>query len=371
MAGPSANCELSTRFAVATEADEPAIRRMLRDNPMRGAIDVSFEREPDYFRGAALAGGDDKTIVAFAEGELVCMGRCTRRECWVNGAVRRAGYLAELRLDSRARGRVALLHSGYRFFHELQRHHSAELYFTSIADDNQPARRLLEAGVRGLPSYGFLAEFDTLLIAVPRRPRATMLRVEAAGPERIHDLLRVLNTPSHQLAAVWTAERLRALEDHGMPLDRFLLALDGSQVVACGALWDQRAFRQTVIRGYSTALAIARPLLNIGSQIFGAPRLPDTGSVLAHAFLSPLAFARGAEGLLADLIEASFPLAAQIRAEFLTVGLPTTDPRLPVLRRRFSTRTWRSRLYRVDWPDHEPVQFRENGAAFLPEVALL
>ena len=80
MAGTAADCELSTRFALATEADEPAIRRMLRDNPMRGSIDVSFEREPGYFRGAALAGGDDETIVAYAEDELVCMGRCTRRD---------------------------------------------------------------------------------------------------------------------------------------------------------------------------------------------------------------------------------------------------------------------------------------------------
>ena len=368
MAGPTADRELSTRFAVATEADDAAIRRLLRDHPMRGAVSVTFERETDYFRGANVAGGEDQTIVAFDDGRLVCMGRCTRRECWVNGAARRVGYLGELRLDASARGRFGILRDGYRFFHEQQRDDLAALYFTSIAADNDRARSLLENGARGLPRYAFLAELDTLLVAVPRRPRATKLRVETATPERVPEMLRVLNAPRHQLAAVWTAERLRALAAHGLPLERFLLALDGGEVVACGALWDQRAFRQTVIRGYARALAVARPVVNFASRILGTPHLPPAGSVLAHAFLSPLAFAAGAEALLPDFIEASFPLAAESGAEFLTLALPTTDARLPALRRRFSTRTWRSRLYRVDWPGPPVVKIE---GTFLPDVALL
>ena len=133
MAGTIADRELSTRFASATEADDAAIRRLLRDNPMRGAVSVTFEREPDYFRGANVAGGEDQTIVAFDDGRLVCMGRCTQRECWVNGTARRVGYLGELRLDAAARGRFGILRDGYGFFHELQRDGPAALYFTSIA----------------------------------------------------------------------------------------------------------------------------------------------------------------------------------------------------------------------------------------------
>jgi len=373
MAGTAVDCELSTRFAVATRDDDAAIRRLLRENPMRGAVCVSFEREPDYFLGADLAGGEDQTIVAFSDSRLVCMGRCTRRECWVDGAARRVGYLAELRLDPTARGRFGLLRDGYEFFHALQHDAPAGLYFTSIAADNERARRLLETGARGLPAYGFLAELDTLLVAVPRRPRATKLRVECATPKRVPDLLRVLNGHGerHQLAAVWTVEQLRALEQCGLPLDRFVLSLDGNEVVACGALWDQRTFRQTVIHGYSRSLAFARPFVNAASHIFRTPHLPRAGSVLAHAFLSPLAFADGAESVLPDFIEAVFPLAAQVGVEFLTMALPTTESRLPALRRRFSTRTWRSRLYRVDWADRGAVEIRESGAAFLPDVAFL
>src|SRR5687768_4311495 len=157
MAGTAADRELGTHFAVARRADETAIRRLLRENPMRGAVSVGFQREPDYFRGTDLAGAEDQTIVAFSEERLVCMGRCTTRECWVNGAVRRVRYLAELRLDAAARGRFGILRDGYGFFHMLQRDEPLDLYFTSIAADNDRARRLLENGARGLPPYVFLA----------------------------------------------------------------------------------------------------------------------------------------------------------------------------------------------------------------------
>lgn len=362
---------LPVRFAVATRADDAAIRRLLRENPMRGAVSVGFEREPGYFRGADLAGGVDQTIVAHDGARLVCMGRCTDRECWVDGRETRVGYLAELRLDAAARGRFGILRWGYEFFRELHRDDPAAVYFTSIAADNERARRLLESGVRGLPAYAFLSALDTLLVAVPRRVRTSRLRVECATQERVPDLLRVLNAHGlrHQFAAVWTAERLAALAEHGLPLERFLLACDGDEIVACGALWDQRGFRQTVIHGYSRSLAIARPFVSFASHILGTPRLPLPGTVLAHAFLSPLAFVKGAEAMLPDFIEAFFPLAAQSGVEFLTLALPTTDPRLPALRRRFSTRTWRSRLYRVSWPGQPCIDF--EAAGFLPDVALL
>lgn len=371
MAGTVAHREL-TRFAVAGSADDAAIRRLLRENPMRGANRMTFEREPDYFRGANVAGGHDQTIVAFSQGRLACMGRCSRRLCWVNGHETTVGYLAEMRLDSEARGRFGVVRDGYRFFHDLEHENPADLYFTSIAADNERARRLLESGARGLPAYRFLTELDTLLIAVPRRRRAAGLNVTTASAEHLPAMLRVLNEHGrrHQLSAVWTAETLRSLEQHGLPLERFLVVFDGGEMIACGALWDQRGFRQAVIHGYSRALAFARPFVNLASLFLGSLRLPRAGSVLAHALLSPIAFAERAEAMLPDFIAGFFPLAAKLGIEFLTLALPANDSRLPALRIRFSTRTWRSRIYTVGFTGIPTMPLDTNLPA-VPDVALL
>lgn len=378
MAGPAApgklRSALGTRYAAATPADDAAIRRLLRDNPMQGSVDLTFEREPDYFRGTNLAGGEDTTIVATSHSQLVCMGRCTRRECWIDGRVRRVGYLGELRLEASARGRFEILRDGYRFFRELERPDPADLYFTSIAADNARARSLLEAGVRGLPGYQFLAELDTHLVSVSSPRRITpRIQAEPVTPDILPRLVRLVNeqAQSRQLATVWTEDRIIALQNHGLPLSRFLIARKDHEIIAAGALWDQRGWRQTVIHSYAPLLGALRPMVNLVGSVFGRARLPKPSSVLAHAFLSPLAFARGSEGLLPEMIESFFPMARQSGLDFLTLALPATDPRAAEMRRRFATRSWRSRLYRVAWPDQEPCELQMACAPFLPEVALL
>ena len=358
------------RFAVATEADEAGIRQLLRMHPLRGAISVSFEREPDYFAGAGIGGAHDETIVAYEGPELICMGRCSTRPCWVNGRERRVGYLGELRLAACAQGRFDVLRGGYRFFRQLHVTQPAELYFTSIAADNHRARQLLERGLPGLPRYEFVAELTTLLIATdaPRRSRGRAL--EPATAAELADFFNQVNS-RHALGAVWSAERLRSLATHDLPLSEFGVIRERGEIVAAAALWDQRRFRQTVIRGYSSSLARLRPMLNLLAPVFSQTRLPAPGAVLAQACASPLAVAPGQDDLLVPLIDELRVRAAERGIEYLAV-LPTSvrAPSHPPpthspaarLRDAFRCRNYVTRLYQVCWPgdagvalDNRPV----------------
>ena len=362
MDGTAPARELKPRFEVATPGDDEAIRRLLRDNPMRGSVSVSFEREPGYFNGVNIAGGRDQTIVVREGEKLVCMGRCIRRESWLNGGPHDVGYLAELRLDAAARGRFGVIRDGFRFFHETQRDNPAAFYFTSIAADNVRARRLLESGARGLPQYSFLGELDTLLIAVPRSLPTTAPRIERMKDEHIEEVLILLSKHGQKfsLATRWTKARLQSLSSHGVS-DLFVMK-EGGEIVACGGLWDQRSFRQTVIRGYSRALNLARPIINWAGRLFGGVQLPAVGATLPQVFLSPFMVGRSLPEFIAEL----FRYAAG--AEFITVALPRWHEATSAIRRSFTTRTWRSRLYRVSWPGDNPLEL--NGAV-LPDVALL
>src|SRR5688572_813369 len=247
------------RFAVATPAHDAAIRRLLRENPMRGAISISLEHEHDYFAGADIGVARDQTNVAFDDEQLRCMGRCTTRTAWINGKARRTGYLSELRLDASARGRFDLVRDGYRFFRSLQETNPADVYFTSIAADNQRARRLLERGLPGLPRYTHIGDLTTLLISTRRSllesikdalssgeeptasdsgciqwscgaPAAEFSRNAARAPRpqkdshrvsaSTDDLAQFLNAAGAQnnLAAAWTPATIASLARHDLPL---------------------------------------------------------------------------------------------------------------------------------------------------------
>ena len=358
-------------FASATQADDADIRRLLRENPMSGRITLTLEREPDYFADADVPGTEKQTIVAKESGRVICVGSCAIRERFVNGQPRRVGYLGGLRLDARAGGRFDILRRGYEFFRELQADKPADFYFTSIATDNVPARKFLERGLPGMPVYEFIGDFVTLLL--PTKSCAPTRGEMKGGKLDFAELAGFLNEYSreYQFAPHWSATELSALQSLNLSANDFESISEGGRFVAAATLWDQRPFKQTVIRGYEPWLAMARPALNFGAGIIGKTRLPAVGSILSHAFLSHLALAANKPEALVEIVSNLCSLAKGRGIEFLTAGFAANDPRLPVLRGKFHFREYASRIYLVRWPDLGGSARELETRCLAPEVALL
>ncbi len=380
MAGTTLDRELTLpkveppSFGLATPADDAACRRLLRENPMPGAISISLEREPDFFADAAQPGEARQTIVAREHGRIVCIGTCAVRLRFVNGEARRVGYLGGLRLDADCAGRFDILRQGYACFRELQEAAPADYYFTSIAADNYRARRLLERNRRGLPAYEFIGEFVTLLLST--KSNSAFRADSAQTPSRIAcaddvpQLATTLNqhNRSYQLAAHWTEAQLRALVPLGLRAEDFFGG-GSDESSAVTALWDQRGFRQTVIRGYSSGLAFLRPAYNLCARLVGRPQLPAPGTTLSVAVTPAFTAVQPAD---ACKLTAQLQAVANRRGiALLTLGFAPDDPRLNFIRQHFRCREYRSRMYLVRWPGLGGAAAELDGRILSPEVALL
>ncbi|HET9552787.1 MAG TPA: hypothetical protein VFP50_07455, partial [Anaeromyxobacteraceae bacterium] len=147
----------------ARPGDEPALRRLLRESPFAGAVSLSLEREPDFQLAAAVEGDRHDVVVARApDGRVEGLASRSVRTAWVNGRPARLGYLGQLRAGAGGRGRVRLLRHGFRLLDAARRPDELPFDLTSIVSDNLPARRLLEAGLPGFPTYRPLGELVTL-----------------------------------------------------------------------------------------------------------------------------------------------------------------------------------------------------------------
>lgn len=359
------------RFDIAAEGDDADIRRLLRENPMPGRISLSFEREPNYFADSKLPGETKQTIVARDGGRVVCVGSCTIRQRFVNGQPARVGYLGGLRLDAGHSGRFNILRQGYEFFHQLQADAPADFYFTSIAGDNARARSILERGLPGMPSYEFIGDFVTILLPAQSGPPAPN-HSENRNPTAEQIIAQLNNhNRERQFAPCWTEDEVTALRSLGLHSNDFRSAVDSGGIDAVAALWDQRVFKQTVVRDYAPALLRARPILNLGARFTGGTRLPAIGDVLRNAYVSHLAINPNKPDLLPQLISELRRVATQRRIELLTLGFAANDPKLAVVRRSFRAREYHSRLYIVRWPDCGGAARELDQRVLAPEVALL
>ncbi|HET6249973.1 MAG TPA: GNAT family N-acetyltransferase [Tepidisphaeraceae bacterium] len=446
---PTARATSRVQFRIATRGDDAALRQLLRDNPMPGRISLSLQREPDYFAAAAIEGPDHRTIIAEENGRVICAGSISTRLRYINGEKMRVGYLGGLRLDSSCRGRTGIIIRGYQFFREMHEHGGPLIYLTSIVGDNLPARRLLEKGVRGMPSYRFVGELVTLVIPCrhagggrhpapsppysgeraagrgglatdaihdanadranvpspqpsPQReqgaaPTAAQSRfsasvfvgsaprtgfslsnpmVRGADPTPIaQGPFELLNREQdrYQFAPAWCAGDFD--QDGQMPGlsrdDFYILNSPTGDPIACAAIWDQRAIKQTVIRGYSPALRRLRPAYNAIATLFRKPLLPAVGEAVSHAFISHLATAADRPGDVRPLVNQLQKAASRRGIDYLTLGLDARDPRVKILRRFLRPREYLSRLYAVHWDDGAELARSLDDRLLAPELALL
>jgi hypothetical protein len=366
------------QFELARTSDEPALRRLLRAAPFAGDIRVTLEREPCIDFANAVEGERTQILVARAAHEpgVVAMGARTLRTSFVNGRPTRVGYLGMLRVLPQYQGHAALLRRGYAALRALHADGAAALNVTTIVADNRRARRVLEAGLTGLPTYRHLGDLLTLLLVTRRRRARTAggISVSSAAAGDVDEIARCLARYGErfQFAPCWTAaDLLSAVRARGLSLGDFLLARRGSRVVGCVACWDQRAFKQVIVRGYSARLRLARPLWNLLAPLSGAPRLPAVGRALELAHLSHLAVDDDDPRVFEALVDGARRAAARRGLEHLTLGLAERNPLAATAQARFSARLYRSRAYLVHWSDGEAAARAVDARPMHLEAAIL
>ena len=366
------------RFDLATAADDAAIRGLLRATPLAGEVGLTFEREPDSALAGGIQGDVHQTLVAREEagGPIIGMGSRSLLELWVDGAPARVGYLSQLRVDAAHRGHPRGVLKAYRFLRELHGDGAVPYYLTTIVADNRTARRLLEADLPGMPRYRALDRLVTL--ALPARTGrargAAGVAIERVGVETLDDVVACLERHGrrHPFAPRWTrATLLCPRRARGLAPGDFLLARRGGRAVACLALWDQRAFKQTVVRRYGPRTRLLRPLLNAAAPLLGIPALPRCGEPLRSAFASHAAADADAGDALVALVAAALGSAAARGLDSLAIGFAERDPLGRAVAAAFPCRRYASILYTVHWEDGAEAVARLGGRIPHPEVAIL
>ncbi len=360
-------------FSFATRDDEPEVRRLLAENPVGGRFGISLEREPNALASDFGLAEDQVFILARPLSGGPAIGLCERVvwDAFVDGAARRLPYLGALRVASDYRHRIGIPRGGFRALRELAEN-ADDLPFalTSLASDNLAALRLLTAGLPGMPIYRSIGEFSTFALR-PRRNRTAPF-VQAARANDLPAISTFLrkNAASSQFAQNWTEEKLEGLTTFGLRPEDFLIARDSGSIRGVLALWDQRAFRQTVIRRYPPMFGRLRPLLNAVAPLTGMPRLPPLGSPLNQATLSHLAADEADCEAVAALTAAGLDQAAQRGFDAALIGFATAR-RWSTALRRFNGIEYRTTLHLAYWPDASQKVEALGNAIPHPELGML
>jgi hypothetical protein len=243
-------------------------------------------------------------------------------------------------------------------------------WFTAVGRENSRARRLLEAGLVGLPVYRQVGELDNLAIATHQAKERGLL--QRAVDKDIDGLANFYNLRAarHQFAPVLTEKWLRGLPNgKGLGLNDFWLLKDGSEIRGCLALWDQRAFKQTIARSYPFLLSPLRKPYNVWARATGRVKLPAPGHCIEHVYLAFMAFDARAVYAAVDAVREGLARAREKGAAAAIVGLSAVHPLAAKLRATLHAHSYHTCIETVSWRDQPEPDL--DGRAPQPEVALL
>lgn len=361
-------------FSVASRAEEPELRRLLRENPLGGRFEITLEREPDAFAGDFGLAISQVFVIAYDGKTREAVGVCERtvRDAYVDGEVRALPYLGALRVAPSHRRRIGVLRGGFEALRALAEG-PGELPFalTSITSDNEIARRLLTAGVPGLPIYRPVGDFSTFALR-PRRMRIApdiAAATEADLPALAAFLQR--SNAKFQFSSVWTKASLERLAALGLRPEHFLLARTQGRIRGCLALWDQRSVRQAVIRRYPALIGRMRPLINLAAPFVGLPKLPAPGAPFNQAAFSHLALDDDDTETFLALVAAGLDRARRRGFDAATIGFASSRPLREALMRRHRAIEYRTTLYLVHWAEAAARVAALRPVTPHPELGLL
>jgi len=365
-------------YRIATPDDDETLRSILRQSPMTSWLSLSTEHEPSYFASSNLFG--HRTTIVSHKNDITraIVGMCsyTNMATHINGSKDFACYLGELRVLPEFRHRPGIVKNGFRAVKNTAGALIGKAHwFTSIASENLVARRLLEANLKGMPIYRPEGELITMALSTrTAQHRVHMLPAQQKDIPALADFYNH-HARQYQYSPVVSEDWLRNLNGaNGLHLHDFYLLKNKDSIQACFALWDQRSFKQTVVRSYQFPMNIMRFPYNLFSQLAGRVRLPGIGSRINYVFIAFLAVENDIQAKLPGIIATALGLAKLALAEVAMLGLSTSSPYLNLFD-AFHKQTYRNCIESVSWPDQHPSPDRselssEHGI-IQPEIALL
>jgi len=367
---------MSIHIGVATPADDASIRGLLRREPVPGRIAISFEREPDFSRGCGITGDNATVLVArdLDSGVIAGVACRSEREVFVNGTPMRLGYLGQLRIDRRYRGRW-LVSRGMSLIKQLHDRDPLPGYLTAVTVDNREAEGILvKNGRRRFPVFHPLASYCTLALpALPARRALPVAGVSSASAADIREIVRFLRTngPRRQFFPVWSEAKLISLTTRfGLRLEDLQIARRNGRIVGLIGVWDQSAYKQDVVRSYSGWFRLAVPLYNVSAPWLQRPRLPKIGERIRNAYAVMICIEEDAPSVFSDLLAATLHRAAARGLDYVLMGLDERDSLFKIARERAHI-PYRSRIFLAEWPEGGHLHAQLDRRPSYVEIATL
>ena len=358
------------------------IANLLEQTHMQGRfIELDYQAKPSFLKALECQGDQHDLALIRPEGfgELAGLGIRSVRKAFLAGKPSPIGYLHHLRLHPEIRGGHYLAR-GYRAIRDFFSKRHARVTLTSILEENEIARDLLEHSrpASSMPVYQKVSRYLTALIPLkgpgkrwpvklrptenPADKRFIARKLSENDFEDLQGLFAQVGSSCEGIPVIEadSANPLRLKQFPGLNVSDFVGIFKGKQLLAACGIWNQQAFRQIRVLKLGLSLRLVRKLWNLGSPIFGKCPIPPFNGQVNQVLLDPWAIIPGYEKEIAGFLLSTAVIEACNRGhDFAAWGVCESHMAAQAIKSMYFIPYW-SIIYQVYWPEHGPYNFEKR-----------
>lgn len=345
-------------FDVAGPEDGQSVLQILETAAFKGQISLLYTRRPDAYQSFLKEGKEVELLVCRDQKDhaIAGFGAYAIRHLYVNGRPERVAYIFGLRANGAYLKSYPILHKAYGYLYERLKERKISFCLTTILEENAHASDVLLRTRTFMPSYEFLRNYEVYALKTGMKAKnQNGLVFRMAEEKDIGSLVEFLNNEGkkHQFFPVMSEDDLRQ-GFHGLTLNDFYIVLQGQHILAAGAVWDQRSYKQYVVYEYKKSMKVLQRISE-ALPVLKLPFLPKEGEMLNFFTLSFWAVKDNQRDVFNYFIENLSKTFTPY--SFFLVGLCEDHPfKRSILRKPHIV--YKSKIYLVDWIKDQAMSFK-------------
>lgn len=301
-------CEL----VIAGAEDSDAMQALFEQTSYNHSVDIQFRRGENPY--TSFVEEDAGAVVLLAKeiqsGKTIGMGACSFHEIYINGTVKRGGYLNGLKLLPGHSESLRQLVFGFQQINALTKD-QVDLYYATILQQAESVQRNFEKKRKSMPVYEKQCVFTSFLF----KPACGTLglHLEKGRTDGLDDFYE--ERLCHYNFAPVSRKRNNLCDED------FITWRENGKILASCAIYNNQSKKNYLVKGYK---GILRLLPYAPTKLIGLPSFPKPGSVINNATLSLLLFDESVDlSSRQRFIRAASSFAKEYAC--VTLGLTDTD----------------------------------------------